>query len=517
LSKFTRKDLNNLGQSGVIIPSMKKRIAVIGAGFSGLSAACTLASHGHKVVVFEKNDSTGGRARTFSSNGFMFDMGPSWYWMPDIFDAFFEKFGKKTSDYYHLDRLDPSYRVFFKDAHPMDIPADLNKFKSLLDSIETGAGHQLDQFLKEAKVKYEVGMSEFVWKPSLSFSEYLDIRLLQQSFKLQLLSSMSKHIRKFFSDPKIIQLLEFPVLFLGAKPSKTPALYSMMNYADIKLGTWYPQGGMAKIPEAMTELALELGAEIRTSAVVEKIIVSNGEATGIIVNGQMEEFDAVVGSADYHHIESALLDKEYRSYSDEYWESRVMSPSSLLFYIGVNKKVDGLLHHNLFFDENFEQHAVQIYDTPKWPEKPLFYVCCPSKTDTTVAPEGEENLFLLIPVAPGMSSDENTRESLLEVCLNRIEKHTGCSFKNQIVYRRSYAHEEFIADYNSFKGNAYGLANTLTQTAFMKPRMKSKKIANLFYTGQLTVPGPGVPPSLISGQVVAIEVTKHLQALAMPS
>lgn len=509
--------VNKDGHNCVFKFSMNNKIAIIGAGFSGLSAACSLAVLGHKVTVFEKNETTGGRARTFHKDGFMFDMGPSWYWMPDIFDAFFEKFGKKTSDYYTLERLDPSYRVFFKDAAPLDVPAELNAFKAVLNKIEPGAGQQLDQFLKEAQVKYEVGMNEFVWKPSLSFSEYLDVRLLQQSFKLQLLSSMSKHIRKFFSDPKIVQLLEFPVLFLGAKPSKTPALYSMMNYADIKLGTWYPQGGMVKIPEAMTKLAIELGVEIRTSSPVDKINISNGEVTGITVNGITEEFDAVVGSADYHHIESALIDKKYRSYSDDYWESRVMSPSSLLFYIGVDKKVDGLLHHNLFFDENFEQHAEKIYDNPDWPDKPLFYVCCPSKTDATVAPEGKENLFLLIPVAPGMSSDEKTREALLDICIQRIEKHTGSSFKNDIIYKRSYAHEEFISDYNSFKGNAYGLANTLTQTAFMKPRMKSKKVSNLFYTGQLTVPGPGVPPSLISGQVVATEVTKYLQSQPVTS
>jgi phytoene desaturase len=489
---------------------MNSKIAVIGSGFAGLAAACSLAKQGHQVVVFEKNTTTGGRARHFSSNGFMFDMGPSWYWMPEVFEEFFNKFGKSTRDYYDLTRLDPSYRVFFKDKNGMDIPADIQEFKKLLDAIEPGAGIQLDKFLAEAKVKYDTGMGELVWKPSLSFMEFAELRLLKESFRLQLFTSMSTHIRKFFKNPEIIQLLEFPVLFLGAKPEKTPALYSMMNYADIALGTWYPQGGMVKIAQGMTALAKELGVEIHTSANVEKIVVENGEAVGLIVNGDFQSADVIVGGGDYHHIESKLLEPAYRSYNEDYWNKRTMSPSSLLFYLGINKKVDGLLHHNLFFDEDFDRHAVEIYDDPKWPSKPLFYICAPSKTDSSVAPEGCENLFALIPVAPDMSSDETLRDKYLNMIIERLKKYTGVDISDSIVYKKSYAHEEFISDYNSFKGNAYGLANTLLQTAFLKPKLKSKKVDNLYYTGQLTTPGPGVPPSLISGQVVAEEVNKYI-------
>lgn len=490
---------------------MNSRINVIGSGFAGLSAACTLASKGHQVTIFEKNSTTGGRARHFEEHGFTFDMGPSWYWMPEVFDEFFGRFGKKTSDYYQLVRLDPSYRVFFKDKEGLDIPANLNEFKALLEKMEVGAGSALDQFLSEAKIKYDTGMGEFVWKPSLSVLEFAELRLLRESFRLQLFTSMSAHLRKYFKNPEILQLLEFPVLFLGAKPSKTPALYSMMNYADIALGTWYPLGGMVEISKAMTKLALELGVKIETNSPVEKIEVSNGEVVGLWSNGTLHYCDAVIAGSDYHHVESQLLEPAYRTYSDSYWEKRVMSPSSLLFYIGVNKKVSGLLHHNLFFDEDFEQHAHEIYDDPKWPSKPLFYICAPSKTDSTVAPEGSENIFALIPVAPGMKSDENSRQAYLDIIIHRIKKYTGEDIRDHIVYCRSYAHEEFISDYNSFKGNAYGLANTLMQTAFLKPRMKSKKLDNLFYAGQLTTPGPGVPPSLISGQVAASEVHKFLQ------
>lgn len=488
--------------------AMGNKVIVIGSGFAGLSAACTLAQKGHEVVVLEKNASTGGRCRHFSAEGFMFDMGPSWYWMPEVFEQFFNRFGKSVSDYYQLVRLNPSYRVIF-DEMQLDVPADLNAFKAMLDQIEPGAGKALDKFLHEAKIKYDTGMGEFVWKPSKSIMEFAEFRLLKETFRLQLFTSMSAHLRKFFSNPKIIQLLEFPVLFLGAKPAKTPALYSMMNYADIVLGTWYPQGGMIRITESMTDLAKELGVTFQLNTAVEKIVVENGEARGVIANGELIYCDAVVGAADYHHIETKLLEPQYRSYDDTYWENRTMSPSSLLFYLGVNKRVSGLLHHNLFFDTDFTKHAEEIYDTRVWPENPLFYVCAPSKTDPTVAPEGMENLFALIPVAPGMTSDEASREKYLDMIIDRIREKTGEDIREHIIYKRSYAHEEFIADYNSFKGNAYGLANTLKQTAFLKPRMQSKKIANLFYAGQLTTPGPGVPPSIISGQVAAEEVHQY--------
>lgn len=492
---------------------MNPRAIVIGSGFSGLAAACTLAHRGYRVTVIEKNHDTGGRARAFRAEGFVFDMGPSWYWMPEVFDEFFARFDKKVSDYYDLVRLDPSYRVFFRD-HEADIPAGKEPLKALLDTMEPGAGAQLDRFLAEAKVKYETGMGEFVWKPSLSVMEFAEWRLLRETFRLQLFTNMSAHLRRFFSNPEIIQLLEFPVLFLGAKPERTPALYSMMNYADIELGTWYPRGGMYKIAEGMTRLARELGVEFITGSAAERIPINqDGFAEGVIVNGELVGADVIIGAADYHHIESRLLEPSKRSYSEKYWDKRVMSPSSLLFYLGVNKKVKGLLHHNLFFDEPFGEHASEIYDEPRWPSRPLFYVCANSKTDPEAAPEGMENLFILIPVAPGLTSTEEQREEYLNVVLDRLEKRTGELIRGHIIYKRSFAHEEFISEYHSFKGNAYGLANTLLQTAFLKPRMRSKKVSNLFFAGQLTVPGPGVPPSLISGQLAAREADAYLHEL----
>jgi phytoene desaturase len=486
-----------------------KRVAVIGAGFAGLSAACSLARQGYDVVVFEKNETPGGRARIFKQQGFTFDMGPSWYWMPEVFEDFFSQFGKTTSDFYKLARLDPSYRVVFGKHDQLDLPAGTASIEALFESIEPGAGKKLETFLREGKDKYETGMNSLVHKPGISLADFLDPVLVKDVFRLHIFQSISSYIRKFFRDPRIIRILEFPVLFLGAKPEKTPALYSLMNYADMSLGTWYPLGGMFTVIHGMTTVAKSLGVTFRFNSPVTSIEVEENRSTGVIVNGEFEAVDYVVAGADYNFVEQNLLPKHYRKYSAKYWDERVLAPSSLIFFLGISKRVEGLLHHTLFFDEDFNLHASEIYDDPKWPTAPQFYVSCPSKTDASVAPPGCENLMILIPVAPDLTDDETTREKYFEIVMNRLEKLTGQDIRSHIVFKRSYAHNDFISDYNSFKGNAYGLANTLRQTANFKPSIINKKVTNLFYTGQLTVPGPGIPPSIISGRLVAKELVKR--------
>jgi phytoene desaturase len=491
------------------------RVAVIGSGFSGLSSACFLAKAGFKVTVFEKNESPGGRARQFQSDGFTFDMGPSWYWMPDVFDSFFQSFGKKTADYYKLIRLDPSYRIVYGINDLIDIPASMEKLLALFDSIEPGSSTSLSHFLLEGKYKYEIGMRRLVYKPGLSMREFADLDVIKGAFRLHLFQSIATYIRKFFRHPRLIQLLEFPVLFLGATPEKTPALYSLMNYADMSLGTWYPEGGMYKIIEGMTKLAASLGVSFQFSSAVEHVEMNHLVAKGVRVNGELKTFDYIVAGADYHHVEQKLLPATHRTYSEKYWNSRVLAPSSLIFYLGINKKVNGLLHHTLFFDQDFDVHSREIYETPQWPSSPQFYVSCPSKTDPTVAPEGHENIFILIPVAPALDDTDSVRERYFDVVIARIEKLLGQSLRPHIIYKKSYAHRDFVQDYHAFKGNAYGLANTLMQTALLKPSIINKKVPNLFYTGQLTVPGPGVPPSIISGEVVARELIRRHKELVI--
>lgn len=488
----------------------KKKVIVIGAGFSGLSTATELASKGYEVEIFEKNEQAGGRARVFQKKGFIFDMGPSWYWMPDIFDQYFERFGKKTSDYYTLKRLDPSYSVILSDQEVVDMPADYQQLRSLFESIEPGAANALDRFLEQAAYKYKVGIQEFVWKPSISITEFLSLRLLVDAIRMDVFQSFYTHVRKYFKSSTLLKLMEFPILFLGAISQNTPAMYSLMNFAEIKLGTWYPMGGMHMIVKGMVELAKSKGVQIRLNTQVTGFSIVGGEVKGVKTENGVFEADAVVASADYHHVET-LLGEAHRNYDENYWDKRVMAPSSLLFYLGINKRLPRLKHHNLFFDRDFSVHSHEIYTDPAWPSDPLFYASAPSVTDPSVAPEGSENIFLLIPVAPDLVDTEEMREKYFDQLMDRLEAYCGVSIRDSIVFKRSYAHQDFKQDYHAFKGNAYGLANTLMQTAFLKPSLKNKKLGNMFYTGQLTVPGPGVPPSLISGIVVAKEVDQLLK------
>lgn len=486
------------------------KIAIIGTGFSSLSCAAYLAQQGAEVTVFEKNDTPGGRCRQFTENGFRFDMGPSWYWMPEVFEKFYADFGHTASDFYQLDKLSPSYSIHFGGDHAIAVSDKLEELKHYFETLEKGASGKLDAFLADAAVKYDSGMNRFVHKPSLSVFEFARWEIVKGFMQLDLLKAFSKHVRSYFRHPQIIQILEFPVLFLGATPKNIPALYSLMNYADLVGGTWYPQKGMFGIIRAMVEICEKQGVTFRYNAPVERIVAASGarKAEGVIVNGAFHPFDFIVGGADYHHVDQVLLDQPYRNYSGKYWDSREMAPSCLIYYIGVGKKLKNIIHHNLYFDTDFNAHAREIYDTRKWPENPLFYVCAPSVTDKTVAPEGCENLFLLIPIAPGIRDSETERRRLFGQTMQRFEKLTGQTVMDAIIYQRSYALDDFVQDYNAFKGNAYGLANTLRQTAFLKPKIRNKKLKNVFYAGQLTTPGPGVPPSIISGKVVATYIHK---------
>jgi len=485
------------------------RIVVIGAGFAGLSAAITLAAKGYEVTVVEKNEQIGGRARVFKKDGFTFDMGPSWYWMPDVMEKFFQQFGRSTADYFELKRLDPSYQVVYHKDDVFEVPATYGALKAAFEQIESGSGAMLDRFLAEAEYKYEIGINEFVHKPGLSLFEFMDMKVFKAASKLDLLQSFAKHVRRYFKSPKLLQLLEFPVLFLGAIPQNIPALYSMMNYADIKLGTWYPVGGFGELAKAMHTLALEKGVEFMLGNEVKSVEVKDNKVTHVITAKGNIEADLVVGAGDYHHIDQKLLPKSFSNYTQSYWEKRVMAPSCLLYYVGVNKKLPRLQHHNLFFEHDFAIHAHAIYDEPKWPENPLYYVCCPSKTDASVAPEGMENLFMLIPVAPGLKDTEEIKAKYFDELVDRLEDFCGEKFRENIITKTTYAYTDFVNDYHAFKGNAYGLANTLKQTALLKPSIKNKKLKNFYYTGQLTVPGPGVPPAIISGQVVANYIVKQ--------
>lgn len=480
---------------------MKKKVEVIGSGFASIAAACYLAKEGYEVTVYEKNAQLGGRARQFVNQGFKFDMGPTWYWMPDVFERFFGDFGRRPSDYYELERLGPAYRVYFGQEDYLDISDNLDEIKQTFEEVEENGAKALTGFLKKAEKNYEVAIKDLVYKPGISPFELVSKDTVLEI--PQFISTIHDVAKKKFKSPKLRQIIEFPVLFLGAKPSMTPAFYSFMNFADLSLGTWYPKGGMKSVVDGMIRLAEDLGVSFHVNSNVTKITTDkNRKVSSLTIDGVEVETDLLVSGADYAHTESLML-KENRVYSDAYWDRKVMAPSSLLFYVGLDKKIKNVLHHTLFFDVSFDDHAKAIYDDPAWPEKPLFYASFPSITDNTVAPDGKEAAIFLIPLAPDLEDTDALREKYFDIILERLEELTKQEIRSSILFKESYCVQDFKDDYNSFKGNAYGMANTLLQTAFLRPKLKSKKIKNLYFTGQLTVPGPGVPPSLISGKLVA--------------
>jgi phytoene desaturase len=484
---------------------MGKKVHIIGSGFSSLAASCYMAKLGYEVIVFEKNSTVGGRARQLKKEGFTFDIGPTWYWMPDVFERFFADFGRKPSDYYQLERLDPAYQVYFGKHDSTIIGGSLDEIYQVFEEEEKGSSIHLKKFLKSAKDNYATAIEDLVYKPGVSPLELVTTTTITRVS--QFFSTIRKEVRRKIKSKKLIQILEFPVLFLGAKPSNTPAFYNFMNYADFGLGTWHPKGGMYSVVEGMKKLATDLGVDFRTDSNIEKIHTTNNRISGLRVNGQDIDSDLILSGADYHHTET-LLDKEYRQYSEAYWEKKVFAPSSLLFYVGFDKKIKNVEHHTLFFDTDFDEHARTIYDDPSWPEKPLFYASFPSMTDEISAPEGKEAGIFLIPLAPGIEDTNEIREKYFSMIIARLEELTGQKVEKNIIFKESFCVNDFVKDYNSYKGNAYGMANTLLQTAFLRPKIKSKKVKNLYFTGQLTVPGPGVPPSLISGKITSELIQK---------
>jgi phytoene desaturase len=482
------------------------KVLIIGSGFSSLAASCYLAKNGYEVTVFEKNKTIGGRARQLIKNGFTFDIGPTWYWMPDVFERFFSDFGKSPSDYYILEKLNPAYSVYFGVNDLITIEDTLDKICIAFEKEEKGSSIKLKKFIENAKNNYDIAIKDLVYNPGISPLELVSLKTIKKLN--QFFSNIKRDVRKEFKNERLVKILEFPVLFLGAKPSDTPSFYSFMNYADFGLGTFHPKKGMYQVILAIESLAKELGVKIKTESPIEKIIVENGQVKGIFSNSLTYETDIVLSGADYHHTET-LLDKPYRQYSESYWSKKTFAPSSLLFYVGFDKKLTNVNHHTLFFDVDFDMHAEAIYDHPKWPENPLFYASFPSKTDDNSAPKGQEAGIFLIPLAPGLEDTPELREVFFEKIMNRFETLTSQKIKNHVLFKESFCLNDFIKDYNSYKGNAYGMANTLMQTAFLRPKLKSKKVKNLFFTGQLTVPGPGVPPSLISGKLVADLITNQ--------
>jgi phytoene desaturase len=481
----------------------KKRIAVIGAGLSGLSSAALLAKKGFVVTVIEKQGAPGGVARSFKDKGFTFDGGPSWYLMPEVFERFFSEFGRKPSDYYKLILLDPSYQVFFKTHDFLTIKRDKEYTRQLFEGLEEGAGKKLEAYLQDAQYKYETAMAEFLYREYRSLFDFFNKKTMAGGVKLNLFQSLNKHIRRSFTNEKIQKILGYNVVFIGCSPFKSPALYSLMSHVDITLGVFYPLGGISRFVEAIYQVAVDHGVEFIFGEEAQAITVAKGRATAVTMEKETIEADGVLAAVDYHHAEQDLIPPPYRRYSSSYWHKRVLAPSAFIIYLGLNKKIPGLEHHNLFLSEHWERHFTAIFDRPAWPQDPSYYVGCPSKTDPTVAPEGGENIFILVPVAPDLDDSDAIRQRFSDRILSHLEGLLEVKLADSIVVKHIVTQRDFKQAYNLYKGTAMGLAHTLLQSALFRPSHRSKKVSNLYFSSHYTHPGIGMPMVIISSHIVA--------------
>lgn len=486
-----------------------KKVIIVGAGFGGLAAAAFLAKAGLKVTIIEKNEQTGGRARVYKKNGFVFDLGPSWYLMPEVFEKFFAYFGKKPSDYYQLSRLNPNYRIFWGSNDYFDVPAEQEKILDLFETIEQGAREKLREYLRVSKYQYDVAMQQFMYREYRSVFDFFNLNIIINGLKLRIFQNIDSFIGRYFKSARIKKILEYTMVFLGSSPYQTPALYSIMSHVDFNLGVWYPQGGIGQIVLAMEKLVNELGVEIVFNQKVDKVEVIRGQARAVLTDRHRYEADIVLVNADYHQAETNWLDNQWVTYPQNYWEKKKMGPSAFLIYLGLNKKIDILKHHNLYLDHSWENHFRTIFAQPNWPDEFSYYISCPSKSDPSVAPQGKENLFVLVPVAAGLEDNQSIRDKYFDRVIRHIEKTIGQEIRSAIEVSRTFAHNDFIADYQAYKGTALGLSHTLFQTAIFRPSFKSKKVRNLYYAGSYTHPGIGVPMVIIAAQVVSERIIKE--------
>jgi len=519
-------------------------VTVVGGGFGGLSAACYLADAGADVTVVEKNDQLGGRASRLEADGFRFDMGPSWYLMPDVFERFFGHFGREPGDYYDLERLDPHYRIFFKgeggratdggvatfdESHSgfenrrpldgggevVDVAADRATNRELFEAIEPGAGEAFDDYLATSERHYGTAMEKFVYEDRSRLRDWIDLDVMTAApVGLKLTRSMQGHVSKYFENPKLQQIMQYTLVFLGGSPGNTPALYNMMSHVDFNLGVYYPvandadesggnPGGIGVVVDAVVALAERLGVDFETGSAVEEITRRKSGFSVVTEDGTERRPDRVVVNADYAHAEQELMPEHERQYDADYWDDRTYAPSAYLLYLGVEGDVPELAHHTLVLPDDWDPHFEQIFDEPAWPEEPAYYCCVPSKTDDTVAPDGHSNLFVLVPVAPGLEDGPEMRERFRERILDDVADNTGTDLRDRIVFEEDFCVSDFGERYNATEGTALGLAHTLRQTAILRPPNRSKAVDGLYFTGSFTTPGIGVPMCLISGQHTA--------------
>ena len=488
---------------------MRNKVVIVGAGFGGLAAAALLAKEHWDVLVLEKNEHIGGRARVWKEQGFSFDMGPTWYLMPEVFEDYFSLFSKKREDYYSLQLLNPSYRVFFGDGEQVNITPDLEETVRTFERFEAGGGRKLRKYLEQAAYKYDIIMKEFLYREYKSIFSLFNKRILLDGMRLSIFRNLDGLVSQQFSDHRAKKIIEYPMVFLGNSPWNAPALYSILSHVDLNLGAWYPYGGMGSVVDSLRQLGEGLGVQIETSKHVQKIETENGMVRRVVTSDDEYKCDVLLMNADYPYVEMELLEPVYRSYTAKYWENKVYAPSMFIVYLGLNKKIDALAHHNFYFADPWKDHFTSIFDTPSWPENPSYYVHCPTKTDTTVAPADHENVFILVPVATGLDDSDYRRQQFCERTVHHLERLTGEDIRDSVVVKKIFSHRDYEESYHAYQGTSSGLANTLLQTAFFRPAYRSRKVKNLYYTGHYTHPGVGVPMAFISSKIVSDRINRE--------
>jgi phytoene desaturase len=493
---------------------------IIGGGLGGLSTAALLAHQGYNVSLYEAMPRLGGRANLIQEQGFRFDAGPSWYLMPDVFEHYFALFGKKPTDYFELDRLDPSYKIFFEDTgKTITITGDLERDLPKFEELEPGVTPRVREYLRRSEYQYKIALGQFVYKNYDSVFDFLTLQTAIQGSKLRVFEKMQKYVSRYFKTDAMQKIMQYTLVFLGSSPYNTPALYNIMSHVDFNMGVFFPRGGIYKLVEGLVKLGGEYGVEYHTNVPVQRIVTQSGKATGIILqDGTEVPADLVISNADIAFTERSLLPPEARTKPDSYWDKRILAPSGLVLYLGVQGKIDTLEHHNLLFSGDWGANFSQIFDKPQLPDDPSFYVSMTSKTDATTAPEGHENIFVLVPIAAGQEYTEEQLDAYTDKILVMMEQHMGVeNLRQRIVYQKRYATADYERDFHTLGGSALGLAHTISQTAIFRPNNVSKKLNNMYYVGAGTNPGIGMPMTLVSAELLLKRLNKDKSGAPLPT